>query len=82
MTDHSTRKRPDTALAWHLRRMGLKLVDLQRISGEPYATCRNWHTGRNRTPRSIIRLLAAWRLLHWRGPNTGYHRHHPAPADH
>lgn len=80
MKDHSIRqrRRPDTALAWHLRRLGLNLKDLQRISREPYATCRNWHSGRNRTPRSIFRLLAAWRLLHWGQIKTGYH--HPAQA--
>ena len=55
----------DTRLARWMRRLGMDLPALQRITREPYGTCKNWKQGRSRTPRAVLRLLAAWRLLHW-----------------
>lgn len=57
-----------TALAHRARRLGLNLADVARLTGAPYNSVRNWHAGRTPCPRPVLRLLAAWRLLHWRQP--------------
>lgn len=54
-----------TRLAFYLRRLGLTLEAAHRITREPIGNLKNWKQGRRRTPRAVLRLLAAWRLLHW-----------------
>lgn len=54
-----------TALAHRLRRLRLNLAQAGRITGEPVGNLKNWKQGRTRTPPAVLRLLAAWRLLHW-----------------
>ncbi len=54
-----------TRLAFYLRRLRLTLVQAARLTGEPLGNLKNWKQGRTRTPRAVLRLLAAWRLLHW-----------------
>ena len=54
-----------TPLARRARRLGLTLRDIERLTREPYGTVKNWNQGRNRCPRSVLRLLAWYRLKHW-----------------
>lgn len=55
----------NTPLAFRARRLRLSLKDIQRITKEPYGNVTNWNQGRRRTPRVVLRILAAYRLLHW-----------------
>jgi hypothetical protein len=55
----------NTPLANRMRRLGLSLADVQRLTREPYGTVKNWKQGRYKTPPAVLRLLAAYRLLHW-----------------
>jgi len=55
----------NTPLARRLRRPGWNLKRAQRWTGEPYGNLKNWNQGRNPCPRAVLRLLAAYRLLHW-----------------
>ncbi|OQX38612.1 MAG: hypothetical protein B0D91_03685 [Oceanospirillales bacterium LUC14_002_19_P2] len=65
-SDKKTRNRtPQTTLAKQARRLGLSLKDIQRLTGEPYGTVKNWSQGRSRCPRSALRLLAWHRLKNW-----------------
>lgn len=54
-----------TPLAKRLRRLALTLTEAQRITRAPMGTLKHWHAGQRRTPRIVLRLLAAYRLLHW-----------------
>ena len=54
-----------TAFAHRLRRLHLTLDQAAQVTGEPVGNLKNWKQGRRRTPRAVLRLLAAWRLLHW-----------------
>lgn len=54
-----TRRSP---LAYHARRLGLTLAQVARITREPLPTIKNWSSGRHRPPRSVLRLLALYRL--------------------
>lgn len=54
-----------TPIARRMRRLGLDLPDLQRLTRAAYGTCKNWKQGRSAPPRAVLRLLAAYRLLHW-----------------
>ena len=58
-------RRHNTRLAFYLRRLRLTLVQAARLTGEPLGNLKNWKQGRSRTPRVVLRLLVAWRLLHW-----------------
>ena len=53
-----TRRSP---LAYHARRLGLTLADVARITREPMGSIKNWSSGRHRTPRAVLRLLALYR---------------------
>lgn len=64
MTKQRTR-RHNTRLAFHLRRLHLSLNQAARLTRAPIGNLKNWKQGRARTPRPVLRLLAAWRLLHW-----------------
>lgn len=55
----------NTRLAFRLRRLRLSVAGAARILRMPYGTVKNWKQGRSSTPRAALRLLAAWRLLHW-----------------
>ena len=55
----------DTPLAHRLRRLGWTLRDAERWTGERYGNLKNYNQGRVACPRPILRLLAAYRLLHW-----------------
>ena len=55
-----------TQLAKRLRRLRLnQLADAARVLGTSPRTVEAWRQGRYETPRVAMRLLAAWRLLHW-----------------
>lgn len=58
-------RRHDTRFAFHLRRLRLSVAAATRLLRMPYGTVKNWKQGRSSTPRAALRLLAAWRLLHW-----------------
>lgn len=51
-----------SVLAYHARRLGLTLADVARITREPIGSVKNWSSGRHRTPRAVLRLLALYRL--------------------
>jgi len=55
----------DTPLAHRLRRLRLTLRQAERITRAPYGNLKAWKQGRYEAPRTILRLLAAWRLIHW-----------------
>jgi len=61
------RNQPQTPLAKRLRRLGWSLKDAQQWTGEPYGSLKNWNIARNgmKTPRAVMRLLAAYRLINW-----------------
>lgn len=65
ITKKTRNRQQKTTLAFHARRMNLTLKDLEKITKEPYGNIKNWNQGRRRTPRVVIRMLAAYRLLHW-----------------
>lgn len=54
-----------TSLAYRAKRLNLTMKDVQRFTREPYASILNWKQGRSRCPRSVLRLLAVYRLAHW-----------------
>jgi len=54
-----------TPLAKRMKRLGLTVEKAQQITRAPAGNLRRWRRGQSRTPRSILRMLAAWRLLHW-----------------
>ena len=54
-----------TSLAFRAKRLGLNMRDVQKLTREPYGSILNWKQGRNRCPRSVLRLLAVYRLAHW-----------------
>lgn len=55
-----------TPLAKRLRRLDLTLRQAQRLTRAPMGSLKHWHRGTVRTPRVVLRLLAAYRLLRWR----------------
>jgi DNA-binding transcriptional regulator YiaG len=65
MTNHRTR-RHNTPFAGRLRRLRLSVAGAARLLRTPVGTIKNWKQGRSIPPRAALRLLAAWRLLHWR----------------
>lgn len=65
LTKRTRNRQQNTPLAYRLKRLGLSLKELEKITGEPYGNLKNWNQGRRRTPKVIFRMLAAWRLLHW-----------------
>ena len=52
-------------LSFRVKRLRLNLKKVARITREPYRTIQNWNLGINRCPRSVLRLLAYYRLKHW-----------------
>jgi DNA-binding transcriptional regulator YiaG len=66
-TDGQNRKKtmhkPTARFNYYRRRLGLTLRQVSRLTGEPYGTVKNWSQGRNRCPRSVLRLMAAYRLM-------------------
>lgn len=64
-TKQTRNRQQNTPLAYQVKRLGLSLKELEKITGEPYGNLKNWNQGRRRTPKVIFRMLAAWRLLHW-----------------
>lgn len=65
LTKQTRNRQQNTPLAYRVKRLGLSLKELEKITGEPYGNLKNWNQGRRRTPKVIFRMLAAWRLLHW-----------------
>jgi hypothetical protein len=55
----------NTPFARRCRRLGLDLGAAARWLREPYGNVKNWNQGRSRCPRSVLRLLAAYRLIRW-----------------
>lgn len=53
-----------TPFAKRMRRLGLDLVATEKFTKIPYATLRGYKGGRP-VPRAAMRMLAAYRLLHW-----------------
>ena len=64
-TKQTRNRKPLTPLAMRARRLGLSLGDVARLTRESYGTVKNWSQGRSRCPRSVLRLLAYYRLKHW-----------------
>lgn len=60
-------KRDDikTPLSFRVKRLRLNLKKVQKITREPYRTIQNWNQGINKCPRSVLRLLAYYRIKHW-----------------
>ena len=54
-----------TPLAFRAKRLNLTMKDVQKLTKEPYGSVLNWKQGRSRCPRSVLRLLAVYRLAHW-----------------
>ena len=54
-----------TSLAFRAKRLNMTMKDVQKFTKEPYGNILNWKQGRSRCPRSVLRLLAAYRLAHW-----------------
>ena len=71
MTTQNKRKRRSrqqeikTSLAYRAKRLKLNMQEVQKLTKEPYGSILNWKQGRNRCPRSVLRLLAVYRLAHW-----------------
>lgn len=55
----------NTRFAKRLRRLGLTLVQAQAWTGIPYGSLKNYKQGRVTAPRSALRALAMYRLVHW-----------------
>ena len=54
-----------TSLAFRAKRLSLSMQDVQKLTKEQYGSVLNWKQGRSRCPRSVLRLLAVYRLAHW-----------------
>ena len=68
MTERKPRRRQadiKSSLKFRATRLGLSMKDVQRLTREPYGNILNWNQGRSRCPRSVLRLLAVYRLAHW-----------------
>ncbi len=68
MTQRKPRRRQadiKSSLNYRAKRLDLSMKDVQRLTREPYASILNWNQGRARCPRSVLRLLAVYRLAHW-----------------
>jgi len=58
-------RQPNTAFAKRLRRLRWDLTRAAQWTRKPYKTLKNYNQGRTPAPRAIMRLLAAYRLMHW-----------------
>jgi hypothetical protein len=55
----------NTAFSKRLKRLRWNLKQAQKWTGTSYENIKNYNNGRVLAPRPVMRLLAAYRLLHW-----------------
>ena len=65
MQNNKRQREHHTRFAKRLRRLGLSLIDAQAWTQIPYGSLKNYKQGRVTAPRSALRMLALYRLIHW-----------------